>query len=233
MIADTETLFARRAYEFAADELRLSALATLHVVQQVQSAFALQGVQVGTPPATFGPVAETIPPGVVFQNGMASLGGTIIPIRSIHFEPTRIVIEVVAPSARIDDIFDMLRAIVDANSFAFEGSAIGEPIRRRDYSALTAKLSVSPDRLLAPELRSLLPDTLGREQAANPVLVPLVIAQLLTEDQVYTGLSVPNFELTLRQNTTPSDRTYLSATFLDSEQHRKFISQLESALTNP
>lgn len=233
MVADIETLFARRAYEFAADNLRLSALATLHVVQQVQSAFAFQGVQVGTPPATFGPVAETIPAGVIFQNGMASLESTIIPIRSIHFEPARIVIEVVAPSACIDDIFDMLRAIVDANSFAFEGSAIREPIRKRDYSAVTAKLSVPPDRLLAPELRSLLPEVLGREQATHPVLVPLLLAQLLTEDQAYTGFSVPSFELTLRQNTTPSDRTYLSATFLDSEQHRKFISRLESALINP
>src|SRR5258708_3755498 len=95
-------LTSRRAYEFAADQLRLTILSTQPVYSQMQQAFQFQAVQVGTPQETFGPVPQTSPPGLVFGLGAAvSPEGQVIPIRALVFEPRRIVLDVAGPSQSV------------------------------------------------------------------------------------------------------------------------------------
>jgi hypothetical protein len=64
----------------------------------------------GSPIATFGEVSVTYPPGFVFAMGVwISQEKQILPIRFIHFEQRRIVIDVVGPSSAITAIFEQLR----------------------------------------------------------------------------------------------------------------------------
>lgn len=69
MPQDIKLIASRRAYEFPPDALRLTMLSLAPIVQRLQEIFAFQFAQVGTPSPTFGPVAQTLPPGLVFTMG--------------------------------------------------------------------------------------------------------------------------------------------------------------------
>src|SRR5215204_4310238 len=107
-------LSARRAYEFGRDDLRLTMLSSLEIRQRIQQQFNFEVAQVATPVQTFGPVPTSLPPGLVFDVGSARLpeGPSVLPIRFIHFEALRIVIDAVGPSASIDLVFDQIKEIV-------------------------------------------------------------------------------------------------------------------------
>src|SRR5215467_7175347 len=102
MHGEPTILTARRSYEFTADAIRLSALSTMQVQAHVRASFSFQSSAVGTPMPTFGPIVGTTPPGVVFDWGtFTSEDGSLTPIRFIHFEPTRVVIDLSAHSSYI------------------------------------------------------------------------------------------------------------------------------------
>src|SRR5258707_6483877 len=99
MLEQVKLLTSRRAYEFRPDDLRISMLSTKPVQEQIQQLFQFQTAMMGTPIATFGDVPVTYPPGFVFDMGVwISQDKQIIPIRFLHFEQSRIVIDVAGPS---------------------------------------------------------------------------------------------------------------------------------------
>src|SRR5258708_20782431 len=110
MLEQVKLLTRRRGYEFRPDELRISMLSTKPVQEQIQQLFQFQTAMMGTPIATFGDVPVTYPPGFVFDMGVwISQDKQIIPIRFLHFEQSRIVIDVAGPSSAITAIFLQIR----------------------------------------------------------------------------------------------------------------------------
>src|SRR5947209_3127631 len=110
MLEQIKLLSSRRAYEFRPDDLRLSVLSVKPVQEQITQLFQFQTSIMGTPMATFGDVPVTYPPGFVFDMGVwISQNKQVIPIRFLHFEQRRIVIDVAGPSFAITAIFDQLQ----------------------------------------------------------------------------------------------------------------------------
>jgi hypothetical protein len=71
--------------------------------------FGFEYGAVAQPTETFREVPSTIPPGLVFYYGLASIPqDSVTPIRFIHIEPERIVIDIAGPSAVADRIFGLL-----------------------------------------------------------------------------------------------------------------------------
>src|SRR5580700_5669329 len=130
-------LTARRAYEFAQDTLRLSALATPAFTQLVNQRFGFQFGNVAAPMATFGPVENVFPPGVVFNVGTYSDGQAITPIRFIHVEQRRIVIDVAGPTEMADVVFDEFRALANAIVLSVGQPAMGDPTGHLDWSDIS------------------------------------------------------------------------------------------------
>src|SRR5229473_6611130 len=110
MLEHVKLLSSRRAYEFRTDNLRLSMLSIKPVQEQIQQLFQFQASVMGTPMATFGDVPIAYPPGFVFDMGVwiSQQDKQLIPIRLLHFEQRRIVIDVTGPSSAITAIFEQL-----------------------------------------------------------------------------------------------------------------------------
>src|SRR5260221_5979497 len=113
MLEQVKLLTSRRAYEFRPDDLRISMLSTKPVQEQIQQLFQFQTAMMGTPIATFGDVPVTYPPGFVFDMGVwISQDKQIIPIRFLHFEQSRIVIDVAGPPVALTPSFHGLRQLL-------------------------------------------------------------------------------------------------------------------------
>lgn len=234
MVENIKLLSSQRAYEFRTDELRLTMLTIPGVQSTIREAFAFQQVAIGTPMATFGAVPNTIPPGVVFNNGSIETDddGTI-PIRFLHFEAQRIAIDVAGPSSGIDLIYNRLRAVLD-DVHAPDGSpVIADPINIHDRSEISSHLSFMPPAVLAPELQQMLVLTPEGDNDA-PLAIPipaLRISWQLSTNQ-YQGINrVKAFELELRAETYPEEGRYFSSAPFPSDAHMGLLQAIEEALT--
>jgi len=237
MMADnTKILSSRRSYEYRQDELRLTFLATPAVQQYISQAFNFQMVQVGTPMQTFGSVPATLPPGVVFNLGTVLFPeGMATPIRFLHLEPRRVVIDVAGPSSVIDAIFAQLTGMLATIPTPDGSSVMGHPERVRDYSEITRPASYLPHVLLAPPLRDIIKNASGASDDAGTLLVPSVRALMLESDDEYPGsATVPtdlrHFVYELRHTTHPQDRVYFSAAPLNTNAHLEYLDRLQAAI---
>ena len=97
--ADVKVLTSRIGHEFTLDDLRLIMLSANAVMQNIVEAFQFRALAITTPQATFGPVPTTLPAGLVFQTGswISPVDSQIIPIRFLHVELQRIVIDIAGP----------------------------------------------------------------------------------------------------------------------------------------
>src|SRR5712692_10405927 len=134
MLEQVKILTSRRAYEFSPDALRLSSLCIQPVQQQIQRLFNFQSSVIGPPVASFGAVPSTFPPGIVFDIGAwIHQEEHIVPIRFLHFEQNRIVIDVAGPTVAIDGIADRLFHYLSGLQAADGSPIVGEPERVLDY----------------------------------------------------------------------------------------------------
>lgn len=232
---DVRIIGSRRAYEFAPDDIRLSTLSLPSVVERIRQAFRFQDATIGTPVATFGPVPQTLPPGLTFSLGQVEApGGAEVLIRVVNFEPRRIVVDVAGPSAAIDVVFERIRESLDGLTSGDGWPALGEPTGTLDQSTITARLSFAPDELMPPRLRSVFATAMG-VQANGQVeaIVPTLIVQRAPRDGEYPGVgpsSVDAFQLAVRAGARPADRVYFSVAPLDSDRHRRYLERLEEAV---
>jgi hypothetical protein len=243
MIQDIKVLSARRAYEFRADDLRLTILTTKPVQDAIQQVFNFQLAQVGTPVPTFGSVPGTIPPGIAFNFGLwAQQGGASLPIRFLHIEQRRLVIDVAGPSSAIDSIYERLRLVVQeitqALNLATDTAAIGEPERIRDFSEITAKCSWPLEAVFVPAVRGLFAEAAGMgESAQDTVFMPTVYAQPHAVGQESLGaIGIGPFESTTfqfapRAGTLPEERVHFSGALLTTEAHIEYLRQVDAALS--
>jgi hypothetical protein len=233
----TRFLTARRAYEFEPDNLRLTVLIAARVNQQIHEFFDFQAAQIGTPAPMFGPVPITIPPGIVFDYGTTQTGeGSPAPIRFLHFEPQRIVVDVAGPSSAIDWTYERLRDMT-AELRAPDGSpAIGEPSRVVDYSEITARFSFGLEKLISEPLRAVAQRTfVGDDKDQKVVPVSVRFQATRPSDRIIPGeigaggLSRGQM-IDVRAGTRLEDGIYFSATNLSTDEHLAWIEALDHQL---
>lgn len=236
MLEQVKILSSRRAYEFGADAIRLTTLSTELVQQQIKQIFGFQSSAIGSPMPTFGAVPATYPPGIVLNLGVwIYREAHIVPIRFLHFEQNRIVIDVAGPTGAIDDIADRLFHLLSSVQAADGSPIIGHPARILDYSEITARYSSSLDSIFSKSLRRLLNKTLSKGGADKfMTMIPVVAMQTFPSDEVLPAVPSINephaFSFTLRSGTRPSEHIYFSGAPLDSEAHLSYLNELEAIL---
>ncbi len=225
-------LTGRKAYEFRPDDLRLSALSVKPVQDAIQELFHFQSSAIGTPMSTFGEVPLTIPPGIVFNTGVWQMADNqFAPIRFLHFEPRRIVIDLAGPSTTLTAIFDQLQHFFAEIHTADGAPLIGTPDKILDYSEISARFPFFLDAILLEPLRKIL-SSITKE----PILAPTLIVKPYLNLRELPGTTIPGdahaFTLSSRAGTRPEDHIYFSSAPLDSEAHLNYLKDLEAALTS-
>lgn len=227
----------RRAYEFRMDDLRLSVLCLPDVYGRIQQMFSFEAAVVGTPQETFGPVMATLPPGLVFNIGVVQSDlGPATPIRFLHFEPRRIVVDVAGPSSSIDLIFAALRQEFERLVSSDGSPAIGDVERVLDYSEYSGRFGFSLGDVLNPELTDLFLGVAGGEgrREQENVVLPTISLGVNRPDEEYGGLAAEagsrRLQVALRAGTRPEEGIGFSGAPLDSEGHRAYLDRLETVL---
>ncbi len=234
MLKQVKLLASRRAYEFRPDDLRLSTLSIKPVQEQVQRLFQFQTAVMGSPMPTFGEVPATYPPGFVFNMGIwISEDKQIIPIRLLHFEQRRIVIDVAGPSSTITAIYEHLRHFLSELQAPDGSPIVGEPERVLDHTVISAQFPFSMDTVFAPPLRKLFSKVLNANSEGLALMSTIVTQKHLAGKEI-TRLANPeeSYALTLgpRIGTRPEEHIYLSSAPLDSEAHLSYLNELEATV---
>jgi len=232
----TTIISARRAYSFPADGLRLSSLSTIEVHQAIGRAFGFQAIQIGTPPPTFGVVAVTMPPGLIFNYGAAPIvDGIASPIRFLHFEPQRVVFDVAGPSAAIDASYERLKSVLDEITLADNTPIMDEPYRIHDYSELSGPAVYRSDALMMFDLRAIIEPVL-RIAYPDPGLIAAPSIRLTLADPS-TPFASPSlvgspdaFLYELRSGTQVSEQVYFSGAPLPTDTHMALRGRVETFL---
>lgn len=235
MLENIKVITSRRAYEFYPDSLRLSMLSLKPVQEHIQQLFQFQASAMGTPFPTFGDVSATIPPGLIFNVGVwVSPDEQLVPIRFLHFEQQRIVIDVAGPSSAISSIFEHLQEFLEPLHSPDNSPLIGELEQVLDYSEITAKYSFPLEMMLVEPLRKLLTDQTGASSNNERMLIPMLAIQAFPNGQILPavpGANTPQaFTFTQRSGTKPDEHIYFSAAPLTSEVHLSYLNELEKIL---
>jgi hypothetical protein len=229
---DVSVISSRRSYEFAQDDIRLTLLCSQPVVAFIKQSFKFELGNVASPMETFGPIAPTIPSGLVFNYGISfepEESGTAI--RLLHFEQRRIVIDVVGPSSAIEPTFSRLRTILEDLRTPERHPAIVEPVSVRDHSEIRATLDFDPEQLVPSTVMSAAADILD---ASVHRIVPVLTLRVSDSDE-YAGGGVPITQtctLDIRAGTSVTDRIYYCSAPVDSDRHLRFLSKVESSLSS-
>ena len=229
----------RRAYEYNADDIRLTLLTTAPVREAIKEAFGFKDEGITLAPPTFGDVPTTQPPAISFNLGtFLTDSSEVVPIRFINVEQSRIVIDVASTSEYLDPIFDQLIGSIEKVPTPKSLRAVGgTPIRRRDYSEATAAYSFEIAEVLIREFREALVPAWDKAayDVAGPelVIVPSLYLQIHAPDQPFSGSLQPGYntvQFALRVGTKPSDHVYFSSVFLDSTAHLELIDAINKRL---
>lgn len=234
---DVVILSARRAYEFVPDRIRLTMLSTPPVMERIRQAFAFQSAVIGTPMATFGDVLATYPPGVVFDNGMfVTEDGRVAPVRFLHFESRRVVIDVAGQSSLTEAVFDHVRLLLSDAQAPDGQPVLGAYDAILEYSELTAVFDFELSDLLRPGLSELFARVMDSSRQTIPsALIPAVQAQKQPTDAEYPGPALNGrsspIQFALRAGHRPDSHTYFSAAPVDSDAHLTYLRDLEALAT--
>lgn len=230
---------ARRSYEYRLDDIRLTLLSNRGVIHHIREAFAFEIASAGSPMETFGSVPSTLPPGLVFDFGLVPFPeGEATAVRFIHFEQTRIVIDVAGPSAAIDAAFTTLNELLGGIRGPGGVVALGRPVDVRDYSEIQFRPSFRPDDLVPGGMYSAIATALaGPSNKATAVAVPALQVRLVDPTREYQGASTPPYDiftLDLRARTILSDEVFYSGAPLDTDAHLALLAEIEEILVkNP
>lgn len=236
MLEQVKILTSRRAYEFSPDALRLSSLSIQPVHHQIQQLFSFQSSIIGTPIQTFGAVPQTFPPGIVFNLGAwIHQEEHIVPIRFLHFEQNRIVIDVAGPTIAIDGIADRLFHFLSGLHAADGSPIVGEVDRVLDYSEITAQFPYPLDAIISRPLRRLLNKTIhpGKDNKSI-TMIPALSVRAFPMDEVVPAVPSANdpyaFSFSLRSGTRPEEHICFSSAPLGSEAHLVYLEELATSL---
>jgi hypothetical protein len=235
MMDQVKILTARRSYEFRPDELRLTVLSVAEIHDRIRKFFSFQAAGVGTPQQTFDSVPLTMPPGVALDFGTTQTPeADPTPMRFMHFEAQRIVIDVAGPSSAIDWTFDELQRIL-ADKKAPDGSpVIGEPQSIRDYSEISGHFDFDFEDMVAGPFLELAQETF-KEEGKRVLPLSIKFQPVNTGAEVHPGqIGLTAFSqgnhIEFRAGTRPEDRTYFSTTSLPTDQHIAWLEALNQRL---
>lgn len=233
---NVKILTARKGYEFTLDDLRLTMFGAEPVYAPIKEAFYFQAHGLASPPPTFGPVTPTIPPGLIFQMGMwVAEDKTIVPIRFLHIESSRIVIDVAGPSAAADAIFQRLLDITSDLAAPDGSPLIGQPVRTLNFSELSIQHNGALENLFAPAVRELFAAS-AREssQESNTRLLPSIQFQASSPDSPFDGqINTGNgrtFSLSLRAGSSLDEHAIYSSAPLETDAHLRFLEALSALM---
>lgn len=221
MPKDVLILSSSRAYEFPPDGVRLTAICTEPVLAAVKSAFNFNTALIGSPMPTFGPVPQTLPPGAGFNFGVVEAGDAVFPVRFLHIEAARLVVDVAGPSTIIDLVHSMLQEVLSTIPQTAAGVMV-DPVRVRDKSTIVSTLSVAPQALFpAPVLAAL----------GSKGFVPVLRWHPAHADAPLDIEADPAeaWALELRAGVPPNARRYFSQAPITSNAHLAFLARLEEA----
>jgi len=115
--------------------------------------------------------------------------------------------------------------------------ALGEPIKIRDFTALTMRIPIDLDTVLNPKLADIARRILDpQEQARSSTLIPQLRISLSQPDGMFApevGSENASYQFELRIGTNVEDRVFLSAAPLDSETHKKYVREIAVSLLSP
>jgi hypothetical protein len=236
MVKKVVHISSRRSYEFRQDDIRLSLLSSEPVVQHIKTKFAFNFGAVATPAETFGPIAPSLPPGLVFNYGVTPYPeGDATPIRFIHIEARRIVIDVVGRSEVLKSTYDDLCGEL-LELIASDGSrAIGTPTYTRDHSDFRVELDFDPAELLAEGFATLMSEAFGYPEGGqnSQLVVPSLRVRFPFSGYEYAADSTPaidSYIFDIRAGTDPVERQYVSSAPLDSEAHIGLLERIEKSI---
>lgn len=236
MLEQMRILSARRAYEFDGDDLRVTYLSTPPVTNAIKQALQFQIAAVGSPIPTFGPVPNTFPAGFVFDIGaVVPSDGMIIPVRFLHFEPRRVVVDVLGSSEVIDSIWDLVQQITAQISTPDAVPIIGKPAKVLDYSEITFRFPGSLDALLPRHVARIVRSLDTGEKQNTRAVVPALTFQVQLSTTEYATLTpgspdVNAFKLSLRDATRPEEGILWSAAPLSTTAHVAYLEQIVESL---
>lgn len=236
MPQDVRILSARRAFEFAVDELRITMLSLPAVIAQIQQLFQFQAAQVGTPPETFGPIPATFPPGLVFAQGQfIAEDQQLVFIRTLAIEPRRIVIDVSAPSSTIDPIASLFMQVAASIQSPDGSPVIGQPQRVLDHSEVAFDWSATAlQSAYSPALWELIGSHITVPSGIDHVqVVPTMSFYLQPAEADFPGATNTGhglLQLAPRAGTKPAEGHYFSRAPLPSEAHIAYLEALDRSL---
>ncbi|MBX5477266.1 MAG: hypothetical protein IRZ18_09125 [Clostridia bacterium] len=203
----------------------------------MSSEFQFTSITLDTPAATFGPVDRTMPPGFVGNNGMLRAGDRrVVPVRFLHVEPTRVVVDVAGSSAQAERVLQRFREVVDDFLSGDGARPLGEVAGTKDFSILSVELGADLEALIHPAAREVL-RLLAGASGPDDEWVPMVGGYIVSAGKEFAGepagprgLSSVGARLTLRRAARRLDRLYYSEAALSSERHLELLNQLEQIL---
>src|SRR5258708_35651260 len=141
-----------------------------------------------------GELPTTYPPGIVFNLGAwIYQQESIVPIRFLHFEPNRIVIDIAGPTAAIDGIAERLFHFLSGLQAADGTPIVGEPVSVLDYSEITAQFPYPLDVIFSKPLRRVLGKTMGISVGnTSMTLLPSVAVQIAPTNVVPSAVPSAN-----------------------------------------
>jgi hypothetical protein len=223
---DVVVLSARREYEFAADSVRLSVLNVPEVRMAVQQAFAFAEAGTQANLTLFEPWSASYPPAVAWFLGRhITTDRNLVPIRSLGFDVRHLVVDVAAPSHRIDAVYDALQEVLSAFRTEDGHPLVGKPLRVRDFSELSFQ---APSPIPVPTIAERLVHAGALGQGDREWLFTFSW-QATNDDGKTPGESnAPGYRWTVspRVNTRPDEHHYYSAAPLPDDAHRRLIHQL-------
>jgi len=230
------TIFtSRKAYEFRMEGLRLTLLTLPDIQELIRQTFAFQAHAIGTPQPTFGEVASTFPPGLVFNLGVyVRPTGDPVPIRLLHIEPLRIVVDVAGLSSDAEDVYRKLRESLNGIVAPDGGPAIDEPYEVRDYSEVVLRLKAPSAALVSDALLTVTRQAWAQARRSDhSILVPTISFVVQDSGIPFQGVSVGpgarTIQLAPRQGYLLDDQMYFSSAPLDSDRHLEYLNALEQS----
>lgn len=236
MPQNVRILSARRAYEFAMDELRVTMLSLPTVIAQLQQIFQFQAAQPITPPETFGPVPVTFPPGLVFAQGQfITEDQQLIFIRTLAIESRRIVIDVSAPSTAINPIAALFMQFATSIQSPDGSPVMGQPQRVLDHSELAFDWpALILQHAYSPALWELIGSHITAPSGIDDAqVVPTLSFYLQPAEADFPGAIATGhglLQLAPRAGTKPSEGHFFSRAPLPTEAHIAYLEVLERSL---
>jgi hypothetical protein len=229
MKGEVRVLAARRFYEFTGDAIQVAAFALSDVQQPFRSAFEFQ-----TPPlqgaVAQGGAIQVGVPAFTFQSGRFSTKAGPIPIRYISFEPSRLTIDIIGPTAAIEALYQMIREVLKPLKVGGSPVIAADAARFEDVSELTVQLDIDLVKLIDPRAYEIAENRLPRGSGQS--LAMTLRLEIVNPDEAYPGGGgvAQQHLLQVRAGTRPADRVVFTLAPLGTEAHINYLRDLERAV---